>query len=128
MQYDLFKWKDEEDPTGADPHSKGAKLDAGKSPVFQGLFDYFPRACLHVADVSDVGAKKYTWKGWESVPNGYTRYSDALSRHLLKKGIEGDFDSDTMLLHDAHIAWNAMAILELKLRDLEESSGELNYA
>ena len=114
---DIFQHLREEDPTGANPHTPGAKLDSGKSPVFRGLFDYFPRACMAVSDVSEAGAKKYTWKGWEAVPDGYNRYSDAMSRHILKKGIEGDFDTDTMLLHDAHIAWNALAVLELKLRE-----------
>ena len=43
-------------------------------------------------------------------------------RHLLKPGIEGDLDSDSGLLHDAHCAWNSLARLELKLRDLEKEA------
>jgi hypothetical protein len=117
--FESMKKTYELDPAGKSPHTPGAKLDSGKSPVFRGLFDYFPRACMAVSDVSEAGAKKYTWKGWESVPDGYARYSDAMSRHILKKAIEGDNDSDTGLLHDAHIAWNALAVLELKLRALE---------
>lgn len=106
------------DPNGKSAKEPGSKLDAGKSPVFQGLLDYFPRACLAVAEVSAKGAEKYAWKGWETVPDGYNRYSNALGRHQLYKSIEGPIDSDTGLLHDAQVAWNAMATLELKLRSM----------
>ena len=107
----------ETDPLGKDPHTLGAKLDAGKTCVYRGLFDYFPRACLAVANVSTVGAQKYAWKGWESVPDGIARYSDALGRHILAESIEGPVDKDTKLLHKAQIAWNALASLELFLRE-----------
>lgn len=110
----------EQDPNGKAAHELGAKLDAGKSPVFQGLLDYFPRACLEVARVSAKGAEKYAWKGWEQVPNGFARYSDALGRHVFAEGIDGLIDKDTGLLHAAQVAWNALARLELLLRDLEK--------
>ena len=106
----------ESDPLGRNPNEPGAKLDAGKAPVFRGLLDYFPRACSAVAEVSEVGAKKYTWKGWETVPDGYNRYSDALARHLLK-GTYELLDVDTNLTHAAHAAWNALARLELLMKD-----------
>lgn len=116
--------KVEVDPNGKTPHELGAKLDAGKPSVFRGLFDYFPRACLSVAEVSTLGAKKYAWKGWEKVPDGYARYSDALARHILAEAIEGKYDSGPKgigVLHAAQVAWNAMARLELALRDIEDS-------
>jgi len=106
----------ETDPLGRSPNEPGAKLDAGKAPVFRGLLDYFPRACMAIAEVSEVGAKKYTWKGWETVPDGYARYSDALARHMLK-GTYELLDSDTNLTHAAHAAWNALARLELLMKD-----------
>lgn len=105
----------ETDPFGKNPHELGAKLDSGKVPVFRGLFDYFPRACFAVADVSDKGAKKYAWKGWENVEDGFNRYSDAMARHILKENYESH-DADTGCLHAAQVAWNAMARLELLLR------------
>jgi hypothetical protein len=108
------------DPTGRDPRTPGAKLDAGKSPVLRGAIHYFPRALAAVADVSDAGARKYTWNGWESVPDGVARYGDALGRHILKEAIEGPNDLDTGLLHAAHAAWNCLARLELILRELQE--------
>lgn len=108
----------EVDPHGKKPQEAGAKLDAGKSPVWRGLLDYFPRACLAVANVSQAGAKKYAWKGWESVPDGEARYKDALVRHIVNEAIEGDFDPEDFL-HAAQQAWNALAYLELKLRRLD---------
>lgn len=108
----------ESDPHGKSSHEPGAKLDAGKSPVFQGLLDYFPRACLAVATVSHGGATKYAWKGWESIPDGVNRYSNAMARHIVNESIEGPFDPDGFL-HKAQIAWNALAALELYLRSKE---------
>lgn len=107
----------ETDPLGKNPHEPGAKLDSGKPSVYRGLLAYFPRACLAVAEVSTVGAKKYAWKGWETVPDGFNRYSDALGRHIVYEHIDGSLDADTGLLHAAHTAWNAMARLELLLKE-----------
>jgi hypothetical protein len=105
----------ESDPTGRAPGTPGAKLDAGKAPLMRGCLGYFPLALEQVALVSAFGASKYTWKGWETVPNGIDRYGDALVRHLIKPGN----DPDSGLTHAAHCAWNALARLELMLRERE---------
>lgn len=110
----------ETDPAGKKPHEPGAKLDAGKAPIMQGVLQYFPRALMAVSHVSLVGAKKYAWKGWESVSDGFNRYSDALGRHLLAEEIDGPIDKDTQQLHAAQVAWNALARLELLLRESED--------
>lgn len=44
-------------------------------------------------------------------------YSDALGRHLAAEGSEGPTDHATGLLHAAQVAWNALARIELTLRD-----------
>lgn len=106
----------QKDPKGLNAKDPGAKLDAGKSPVFRGLLDYFPRACLAVADISAQGAAKYSWRGWEKVEDGVNRYSDAMVRHIVNSSIEGDYDPEGFL-HRAQIAWNALASLELYLRE-----------
>lgn len=111
----------EVDPLGKSQHDPGAKLDSGKAPVMQGVIQYFPRALAAVARVSAIGARKYAWKGWESVPNGIERYGDALGRHLLAEEIEGPTDADTQCLHAEQVAWNALARLELILRKNETS-------
>jgi len=108
----------EKDPNGVDAKVPGAKLDAGKAPVGRGVLHYFPRALTAVACLSGAGAKKYSWKGWENVPDGVNRYTDALARHEL--GIEGDFgrrDRDSGALEATAVAWNALARLELVLRE-----------
>ena len=111
--------KIEIDPNGKSAKEPGAKLDSGKSPVWQGVLDYFPRAVKAVADVSMAGASKYKWKGWETVPNGISRYRDALARHQVDESIDGRFDRDGFR-HLAQQAWNALAALELVLREEEK--------
>ena len=117
----------EVDPNGIAAGVKGAKLDAGKPAVWRGLLDYFPRACIAVADVSTRGAQKYSWKGWEEVKDGEHRYADALARHIIKESIDGLYDIGPgglgkEVLHSAQIAWNALARLELILRRLENAN------
>lgn len=107
----------EKDPNGINAHESGAKLDAGKPQVRKGLLEQFPRACMAVAEVSTFGADKYTWGGWREVENGIERYGDAEQRHVCKAVIEGDVDAESGLLHAAHEAWNALARLELILRE-----------
>lgn len=103
----------ESDPNGKQPFEAGAKLDNGKAPIYRGVINYFPEALKQVALVSEFGASKYSWKGWETVPDGINRYSDALLRHIMAEG----HDADSKMLHAAHAAWNALAVLELMLRD-----------
>lgn len=110
----------EKDPNNKKPGELGAKLDSGKSPVFRGFLNYFPRAILSIAEVSEIGSKKYCWNGWETVDDGVNRYSDALVRHMCKDSSGEKYDIDTKLLHKAHVAWNALAVLELELRKQEK--------
>lgn len=104
----------EHDPTGRKPGDAGAKLDAGK--VQAGLLSDFSLALSAVAEVSTFGANKYSRGGWQSVPNGVERYYDAMWRHLLKERHQ-ETDNDSSLKHAAHMAWNALARLELMLRE-----------
>lgn len=111
----------EKDPTGRSPHEPGAKLDHGKPCLYRGALAYFPRAIEAVAAVSTFGARKYAWKGWEDVPDGFARYSDAMVRHLAKEGKDEVLDPDSGFVHAAHTAWNALARLELLLRERENA-------
>lgn len=101
-------------------HTPGAKLDADKPRVGLVLLG-FPRALLAVSTVGTYGARKYTDNGWKSVTNGLDRYTDAMLRHLLQEEIE-PYDNESELLHAAHVAWNALARLELLL--LQGAGGE----
>lgn len=102
------------DPNGKDQHSPGAKLDSGKSRTGL-LISGFSLALSSTAEVATYGAKKYTPNGWVTVPDGITRYSDALYRHLLLS-VTQKLDQESGLDHLAHAAWNILAILELTLR------------
>lgn len=95
----------------------GIKYDGGKSPVWRGVISYFPNALRAVADVSAFGAVKYAWNGWKDVPDAVERYSDALVRHLTAEGMGETRDEDSGFAHAAHTAWNALARLELLLRN-----------
>jgi hypothetical protein len=105
----------EKDPNGLDPHSSGAKVDAGKNRLHL-VISAFANALWEVGQVGTFGAVKYTEDGWLSVEDGYKRYSDAQLRHYFKRQIGEVCDSDSGLLHEAHEAWNALAKLELALR------------
>lgn len=108
--------KDEDMTPGKIEESKqGVKYDQGK--VMGSLLREFSRALMAVAEVGTFGAEKYTRGGWLTVPNGETRYSDAMWRHLLLENQEM-CDGESGLRHSAHAAWNALARLELELQEL----------
>ncbi len=105
--------KVESDPNGVPLNTPGAKADAGKCVA--GVLHDFALALQAVANVGDMGAKKYTRGGWQTVPDGETRYFDAMWRHLLKARHE-ELDPDSLLPHLDHMAWNLIAIIELRER------------
>lgn len=96
----------------------GVKHDQGKPRV--GLvLGSFPRALLSVAEVGTFGAKKYTDDGWLHVPDAHARYTDAMLRHWLAEAAGAETDPESGLAHAAHMAWGALARLELMLRAQE---------
>jgi hypothetical protein len=105
------------DPHGTNPHSPGAKLDAGK-PMTSLLQD-FGHALVEVSRVGTFGAKKYSRGGWQTVPDGFNRYSDAMLRHYFAERYD-ELDAESGLLHAAQTAWNALARLEIKLREARQ--------
>lgn len=106
----------EADPNGKKPGEAGAKLDAGKNRMGLVLFG-FARALQEVGRVGTYGANKYSDNGWIAVQDGRRRYTDAMLRHLMKGAAGEDFDPETSLYHAAHAAWNALARLDLMLRE-----------
>lgn len=95
------------------------KHDKGKTRAHLVLSD-FANALEAVAEVGTFGANIYSESGWLNVPDGEKRYLDALMRHYLEhcKGVE--LDEESGLKHLAHFAWNALAVLELKVRRRSE--------
>lgn len=108
------------DPTGRTAKDAGAKLDQGKNRLGLVMFG-FARALQEVGMVGTYGAQKYSDNGWVAVPNGQARYTDALLRHLLKEAAGEVYDNDTEILHAAHAAWNALARLDLMIRERENN-------
>lgn len=105
----------ESDPLGKSPNEAGAKLDVGKNRL--GLvLNGFALALQEVGLVGTFGANKYTANGWQTVPNGIERYTDAMYRHLLKEAAGEEIDPDSEMLHAAQVAWNALARLNLMLQ------------
>ena len=109
----------EKDPNGKSAHEDGSKLDAGKNRLSLVLFG-FARALTEVGKVGTYGANKYTDNGWMSVPDAERRYTDALFRHLLKEATGEELDPDTNIRHAAHAAWNALARLDIAIRESEK--------
>jgi hypothetical protein len=105
------------------------KLDTGKLPVMRGVFLRFPRAMQEIARVSAVGTAKYGVPiddmQYKNVEDGEGRYTDALGRHLLEQAINGNesierggnlpAEGSEPLRHDAQVAWDALARLEIAL-------------
>lgn len=113
----------EKDPYGLSPHQPGAKLDAGKvRPSL--VLDDMARAIWAVAEVATYGAEKYSDGGWLLVKNALQRYADAKDRHRIQSA-NALRDPETGLLHAAHEAWNALALLELQLRGLEAATSDV---
>jgi predicted metal-dependent phosphoesterase TrpH len=106
----------EQDPDGKNLHEAGAKADAGKNE-YDYVLGYFSNALGAVNEVAAYGAKKYTPGGWVTVPDGIKRYGNAAIRHHNARLAGQPTDNDTKLLHAAHEAWNALAVLELLLKE-----------
>ena len=102
------------DPKGIDQHAPGSKLDAGKPMA--GLLQDFGLALLEVSKVATFGATKYSRGGWQYVDDGINRYTDALGRHFLEEKYKPINHDDGGMMTAAQVAWNALARLELMLR------------
>lgn len=113
----------ETDPNNIGQHDPGAKLDSGKPRV--GLvLGSFARALWEVSRIGTFGANKYSDNGWLKVERANERYKDAQLRHWLKLEMGETLDPDSELHHLAHEAWNALAVLELKLREKDTDHDE----
>lgn len=103
---------EERDPYLKSPNTPGAKLDAGKNRLGM-VLGGFSDALWDVGLVGTFGADKYSEHGWLYVPDAYDRYTNAMLRHWLDEARGELLDPQTRLLHAAHLAWNALARLQL---------------
>ena len=95
----------------------GVKYDVGK-PRCGMVLNGFARALIKVCEIGEAGAIKYSPNNWMVVPDGLNRYTDAMHRHWLAEAT-GELTDKEGLLHAGCLAWNALARLELILRNEE---------
>lgn len=101
----------------------GRKDDSSKPMVGLMLAD-FAFALEEVARLTTFGAKRYAPGNWLHVKDGQKRYTDAMSRHLLQDLSGEVYDQESGLHHATAVAWNALARLELTLRELKRVRSE----
>ena len=102
------------------PTNFNHKYDEGK-PDLQLVLGGFPRALLEVGHIGTKGATTHEPNSWKRVPEGQRRYTSALLRHWIAYCTGQNYDAESSQLHLAHMAWNALAILELYLQEEIES-------
>lgn len=95
----------------------GVKHNKNK-PQLSLLFKQFPKALEAIVKCSEYGHEKYKetdedYLNFKRVEGGSKSYADAGLRHRIFK--KGTTDIDSQLPHSYHIAWNALAELELIL-------------
>lgn len=101
---------------------EGMKFDNGKNRL--GLvFKGFAKALEQVGWVGTFGANKYKPDSWQTVPDAKKRYMDALLRHLFSYLKDDIKDDESGLNHLSHVAWNALAVLNLEIEESEIKEG-----
>jgi hypothetical protein len=94
----------------------GVKLDSGKL-----LMSLIPHEALTgMAEVLTFGAQKYVPNGWQTVPNGKQRYTDALLRHYCAYRSGEINDPESGLSHLKHMLTNIAFLVYLE--DKENTS------
>ena len=83
-------------------------------PLARGLLDYFSDALAEVAKLSLAGNTKHNGP---DAPLHWSRekssdHADCIMRHLVDRG---KVDPEDGFLHDAKVAWRALAMLQLAL-------------
>jgi hypothetical protein len=77
------------------------------------------RAIAEVAAVGTFGARKYGPMNWTKGLH-WSRLQDAMLRHYREFVKGNDLDSESRLLHTAHMAWNALALVTCQLLKIGE--------
>ncbi|HZX69774.1 MAG TPA: dATP/dGTP diphosphohydrolase domain-containing protein [Rhodanobacter sp.] len=93
-----------------------------KVNIYRNVLARFPRAFMEIARVSEYGAKKHEVAigdmSYLDIPDAYNMYTEACMRHMAGEALEGFVNhEDADMLHAAQLAWNALARLEVFLRN-----------
>ena len=99
--------------------SSGKKTNIDK-PQISLLFKQFPKALEAIVRCSEYGHEKYKetdkdYLNYQRVDGGSKTYADAGLRHRLQHGN----DLESGLPHQFHVAWNALAELQLWITENE---------
>lgn len=78
-----------------------------------------------VVRVYTFGAEKYAPDSWQNLDDGYRRYKAALMRHIVAHEKGEMVDDESGILHLAHAAWNAIAMLHIVMNEKTEISNGL---
>jgi hypothetical protein len=83
------------------------------------VFNGMPNALLALGKCMTwaIESKGYEEDDFLTVPDGTKKYRGAMLRHDLKEILGEVTDDESGLIHATHTAWNAMARLELLLRE-----------
>lgn len=97
---------------------EGVKHDKDKLKFAKVLKVQFPLAIKAVVNRSTLGHIKYAdtdadFQNFTRIPDPESSIEDALLRHLFLDGEDLEID------HYVAVAWNALALLELKLRNVK---------
>jgi hypothetical protein len=86
---------------------KGLRFNEGKT-----RYDLMPPFALdQLAKIFTFGAKKYAERNWEKGMK-WSKVIASLQRHLAAIMAGEDYDSESGLLHAAHVTWNALVLTE----------------
>jgi rubrerythrin len=96
------------------------KKENNDKPQLSILFTQFPKALEAITKCSEYGHLKYKetdtdYLNYQRVEGGSKAYADAGLRHRLYK--KGTTDIESQLPHYYHVAWNALAELELLIKE-----------
>lgn len=96
---------------------KGIKYDHDRL-----RWDLLPMECVEeIVKIYSFGSKKYSDNSWQNVENGRERYYAALMRHLVAWRKGERIDPESGELHISHMAWNAIALIYLELKEVDKN-------
>lgn len=107
--------------------TQGLKNDQNKLPLGTVIQKQFPNAIEAIAKCSEFGHKKYSesdndWLNYQRIDDAMFRYTNATIRHFFAEGGDNDkIDKDSSLPHIYQTAWNAIARLEVYLKNKKEN-------
>lgn len=98
---------------------QGNNMESRKNDFKDGKlrWDLLPLDLIEkIVEVYHFGSLKYAPHSWKDLENGEERYRAALMRHLTAH-FKGELrDEESGLLHAAHMAWNAIAMLHFAIK------------